>query len=134
MTIALPTCNRQDATRMAAKENQNRATLIPLVAEIGGRWHPSVPQLVRRLAKGATLRQGRDDDHFAAMLTSRWSARLSALLIRGNGAVLCAARCKQAPPRRPWDASTSALPHSLPEGDCLYELACVRCYASDEEA
>eukprot|EP00973_Karenia_brevis_P026959 3719429-Karenia_brevis.AAC.1 len=27
------------------------AALVPLVAEVGGRWHPSVPRLVRRVAQ-----------------------------------------------------------------------------------
>ena len=52
-------------------------TRVPLVAEIGGRWHPSVPLLVRRLAKEAAGRSGvtiagRDS---AAAFTARWSAR-----------------------------------------------------------
>ena len=29
--------------------------LVPLVAKIGGRWHPSVPQLVRRWALGLVI-------------------------------------------------------------------------------
>ena len=32
------------------------ACLVPLVAETGGRWHPSVPRLVRRLARAYVLR------------------------------------------------------------------------------
>ena len=66
----------------------DKKVLFSHPAEISGRWHPSVPQLVQRLAKDATSRHGRDDETFAALLTRRWSARLSALLIRGNGVVL----------------------------------------------
>ena len=32
------------------------ARLVPLVAEVGGRWHPSVPDLVRKWARAYVAR------------------------------------------------------------------------------
>ena len=57
-------------------------------------------------------------------MTARWSARLSALLFRGNAAVQRAARYVPLVSPRPWEADASSLPHLLPEGDCGYELLC----------
>ena len=103
------------------------AALVPLVAEIGGRWHPSVPRLVRRLAKECEARSGAaaSSGHFAAALTARWGARLSALVIRGNAAVHCKCRPAQPPDPRPWHAEAVPLPHLLPEGSCAFELLCL---------
>ena len=100
--------------------------LAPLVAEVGGRWHPSVPRIVRRLAKASAARStGPVRDNAAAAVAARWGARLSALLIRGNAAVQRAAQ--PAPPSAPrrWCCNAASLPHLLPEGDCLYEVLCV---------
>ena len=113
------------------------ATLVPLVAEIGGRWHPSVPQLVRRLAKESSTRSNAGvatAQACAAALAARWGARLSALLIRGNAAVHRAA-CREAPePPRAYVAVPSPLPHLSPEGECLYELLCGQPAAADSDA
>ena len=100
-------------------------SLIPLVVEIGGRWHPTVPRLVRRLAKDASARSANPGLDVAATMAARWGARLSALLIRGNAAVQRAAHCEQRNPPRPWVADVCPLPHLLPEGSCSFELACV---------
>ena len=71
-------------------------------------------------------RLARGTDRFAAALTARWGARLSALLIRGNAVVhrACWAALGVAP--RPWSGEAGPLPHSLPEGECNYELLCLR--------
>ena len=66
--------------------------LVPLVAEIGGRWHYSVPRLVRQLAKATAARSSARGQDYAAAIAARWGARLSALLIRGNAAVQRKAR------------------------------------------
>ena len=66
--------------------------LVPLVAEIGGRWHYSVPRLVRQLAKATAARSSAQGQDYAAAIAAGWGARLSALLIRGNAAVQRKAR------------------------------------------
>ena len=108
--------------------------LVPLVAEVGGRWHASVPRLVRRLAKEASSRSASVGQDGAAAMAARWGARLSALLMRGNAAVHRAARCVVPEPPRPWLADATPLPHLLPEGECTYELLCVQPYGADSEA
>ena len=109
-------------------------TLVPLVVEIGGRWHPSVPRLVRRLAKDAAGRSPvGDPDRYSAALTARWRARLSALLIRGNAAVQRACQPAFSSAPRPWSADTAPLPHSLPEDVCAYELLCGQPEESEED-
>ena len=107
--------------------------MVPLVAEIGGRWHPSVPRLVRRLAKDACARSANPGLDIAATMAARWGARLSALLIRGNAAVQRAAHCELRDEPRPWAAEVGSLPHLLPEGDCSYELACALSAALDSD-
>ena len=102
------------------------ALLVPLVAEVGGRWHPSVPRLVARLAKACAARSscpGRDGA--AAAVGARWAARLSALLIRGNAAVHRAAQPERPDIGRAWCGEVAPLPHLVPEGDCLYEVLCL---------
>ena len=97
--------------------------LVPLTAEAGGRWHPTIPPLVRKLAKEYVWRTpGLEDDALGAIV-ARWGARLSALLIRGNGVVVRAC-CDLS-----WAASPHvdvpghpSLHHLVPEGDCAYEL------------
>ena len=86
---------RRHADKVDRQYRQRRpgTTLVPLVAEIGGRWHPSVPRLVRRLAKDACARSANPGLDIAATMAARWGARLSALLIRGNAAVQRAAHC-----------------------------------------
>ena len=112
--------SRQYARRRAG------SSLVPLVAEIGGRWHPSVPRLVRRFAKDAASRSVTPSQECATALAARWCARLSALLICGNAAVQRAARCEHPAQPRPWCADAAALPHQLPEGVCMY---CTSCFA-----
>ena len=77
------------------------AMLIPLVAEVGGRWHPTVPRLVRRLAKECAARSS-GIGVGAAAIAARWGARLSSLLIRGNAAVLRRSRPELPLAPRPW--------------------------------
>ena len=110
------------------------AVLLPLVAEVGGRWPPSVPRLVRRLAKEYAARNEALDVDATSAVVARWAARLSALLIRGNAAVHRAARARPPADPRPWRAGISPLPHLLPEGDCAYELVCgLGCASSGED-
>ena len=112
-------------------------SLVPLVAEIGGRWHPSVPRLVRKWAKEAAGRSHvTNTEQYAAATAARWGARLSALLIRGNAAVQRAARpqCGRSP--RPWQDDAGALPHQVPGGPSSFELLCsaLPCCSDDELA
>ena len=105
------------------------------MAEVGGRWHFSVPRLVRQLAKECAARaSGPGRGGAAAAIAARWGARLSALLIRGNAAVQRAGQpTLPLAPRRPWEADAPPLPHALPEGDCSYELLCTGAVPSDED-
>ena len=100
--------------------------LVPLVAEVGGRWHPSVPGLVRNLARERASRYPVFQDEASAALVSRWSARLSALLIKGNAAVVRHSVAIDPAPIRvdSWEGARTGLPHLLPEGDSSYELVC----------
>ena len=109
---------------------------MPLVVEVGGRWRPSVPDFVRRLAKEQVARRPAlrtCSDAAASALTARWAARLSALLARGNAAVVRATQTAPVAFVRPWCADAVPLPHSLPEGDCEYDLLCQALYGSDAE-
>ena len=98
--------------------------LLPLVAEVGGRWHASVPRLVRSLAKACAARSSCRADSLASAVVARWAARLSALLIRGNAAVYRAIQPPVTDPSLCRNAPTVALPHLVPEGACLYEVVC----------
>ena len=98
------------------------AKLLPLTAEIGGRWHPSVPMLIRRLARDYVARCPGLDASAVGPVVARWGARLSALLLRGNAAVMRAGGLPR-PTTLGVDAPGSAsLCHSLPVGECAYEL------------
>ena len=62
--------------------------------------------------------------NICALVVARWSARLSALLIQGNAAVVRSTQLNIAFPHRAWNDTATVLPHSLPEGECFYELLC----------
>ena len=98
--------------------------LYPLVVEVGGRWHPSVPPLLRRLAReslGLSADPSGLSDSIGPVV-SRWMARLSAALIRGNAAVHRRAGYLP-PPVVPAEAGIGGpLAHMVPEGDSAYEL------------
>ena len=90
--------------------------------ETGGRWHVSIPPLVRCLAKEYLQRTpGLEDDALGAVV-ARWGARLSALLIRGNGAVVRAGGPPLAVSPHVDIIGNSGLHDLVPEGDCAYEL------------
>ena len=98
------------------------ARLYPLVVETGGRWHPSVPPLLRRLARAYVAKTPGLGSDAVGLVVSRWAARLSAALLRGNAATL--RRAGFAPPRPcPVDLGDSVpLAHVVPEGTSAYEL------------
>ena len=58
-------------------------------------------------------------DEASAALVSRWSARLSAILIKGNAAVVRHSVALEPAPVRlaTWEGGRDGLPHLLPEGD-----------------
>ena len=97
------------------------AVLVPLVVEIGGRWHDTVPPLVRRLAREYVARTPALAGS-AASVTGRWAARLSAALLRGNAAVMLAARCELPTVARSSSPPGAYLPQCVPAGDSAYEL------------
>ena len=97
--------------------------LVPLTAETGGRWHHTIPPLVRKLAKEYLWRTPGLEEAALGAVVARWGARLSALLIRGNG-VAVRSCCDLS-----WAVSPHVdvpghplLHHLVPEGDCAYEL------------
>ena len=98
--------------------------LHPLVVEVGGRWHPSVTSLLRRLAR-ESLGQLSDPSglsHSIGPVVSRWMARLSAALIRGNAAVHRRAGYWPPPVVQAESGVGGPLAHMVPEGDSAYEL------------
>ena len=86
------------------------AVLIPLIVETGGRWHASIPGLVRGLARDYVARTPGLDASAVSAVVARWAARLSAILIRGNGMLFRA-------------AGLSAVEEPFP-GDAAAGLAC----------
>ena len=96
--------------------------MMMMMVGIGGRWHSSVPPLLRRLAREYVARTPALAGS-ASLVTARWTARLSAALLRGNSAVVLAARpafVSVAP--RAGAFLGAGLPHLLPDGDSAYEL------------
>ena len=92
-----------------------------------------MPRLVRQLAKECAARTAGPGREYSSAIAARWAARLSALLVRGNAAVQRAARTERCLAPRPWSEGVGALPHLLPEGECLYELACLPELGSEDE-
>ena len=98
------------------------ARLVPLIVEVGGRWHESVPLLLLRLARAYVARAPGLEPEAVGLVVSRWAARLSAALLRGNAAVLRRAGYS-IPPRCDADIGDGApLAHLVPEGPSAYEL------------
>ena len=109
--------SRQYASRLPG------ARLVPLVLEVGGRWHPSVPPLLRRLARAYVLRApGMDPAAGPSLVLARWMARLSAALIRGNAAVFRRAGYASASLPHEDLLAGGPWPHLVPEGDNVFEL------------
>ena len=98
------------------------ARLVPLIVETGGRWHPSVPPLLRRWARAYVARTVGLGDDATGLVVARWGARLSAALLRGNAAVH--RRAGYAPVATLHSQATHGGPlaHLLPEGESAYEL------------
>ncbi len=98
------------------------ARLVPLVVEVGDRWHDSVHPLLLRLARAYVVRALGLGPEATGRVMAHWAARLSAALLRGNAAVLRRAGCT--PP--PWThvdvADGSPLARLVPEGPSAYEL------------
>ena len=92
-----------------------------LVVEAGGRWHSSIPALVRGLARDYVARTPGLDATAVSAVVARWAARLSATLIRGNGLLFRAAGLSAVEEAFPGDAA-AGLACCIPEGDCAYEL------------
>ncbi len=97
--------------------------LVPLVVEVGGRWHKSVPALARDLAREYVARTPGLSGYAQGAVVARWQARWSALLIRGVAGV----KRELAGPRASWmdspaGPSRDGLCHLEPEGACAYEL------------
>ena len=100
--------------------------LHPLVVEVGGRWHPTVPPLLRRLAR-EYVRHSLDlgsgsGSNAVGLVVARWMARLSAIFIRSNAAVHHRAGYAPLPARVGEPSPGGPLAHLVPEGDSAYEL------------
>ena len=89
--------------------------------EDGGRWHASVPSLVRGLARAYVARAAGLDPSAVAFVVDRWAARLSAILLRGNAATIRAAGYSAGAPPPSGDA-LPGLACCIPEGDSAFEL------------
>ena len=92
--------------------------------------------MVRQFGKEYGARQASVGVDGVAAAIARWAAGLSALLIKGNGAVLRAfsAALGEAFGTGAQDGACDArIPHNLPDGDCAYELRCVLGVARAEE-
>ena len=96
--------------------------MVPLVVEAGGRWHPDAELLLRRLARAYVRRTAGLDNGALGAVVARWSARLSAVLIRGGAAVLRRAGFVGPPVARGAVPHAGSLPHVLPEGESVYDL------------
>ena len=121
-------CRREGGEHKGGQQYKHRvpgSRLVPLTAEAGGRWHSSVPPLVRKLAREYIQRTpGLDVDSYDACgaVVARWGARLSALLIRGNGAVVRAGTLSHPIAPHVDVPGNPGLHDLVPEGDCAYEL------------
>ena len=96
--------------------------MVPLTAEVGGRWHPGAVKLLRQLAREYVARTPGLDATATGAVVARWAARLSATLIRGNAAVERAAWADRETLCGVGGDEEGVLGHQLPEGDCAYEL------------
>ena len=98
------------------------ARLYPLICEVGGRWHPSVAPLLRRLARAYVARAAGLGEDATGLVVSRWMARLSAALLRGNAAIY--RRAGYTPPAAfvAEGGDGGPLAHLVPEGTSAYEL------------
>ena len=98
------------------------ARLVPLVVEAGGRWHPDAELLLRQLARAYVRRTAGLDNGALGAVVARWSARLSAVLIRGGAAVLRRAGFVGPPVPRGVLPHAGSWQHPLPEGESAYDL------------
>ena len=96
--------------------------LVPLIVETGGRWHEAATRLLKVLARGYVARTPGLEAHAVGLVLDRWAARLSAILIRGNAAVVRARGAPYEAPAHVEEPGGPPLPHRLPEGDSAYEL------------
>ena len=110
------------------------AHLLPLVVESGGRWHPEAQTLLRQLARAYVRRTAGLDDSALSTVVARWAMRLSAVLLRGNAAVLRAAGWVPPPGSRDTVPLSGPLAHLAPEGDSAYELLVGEgCYLPEDD-
>ena len=109
------------------------AQLLPLVAESGGRWHPEAQTLLRQLARAYVRRTAGLDDSALSTVVARWAMRLSAVLLRGNAAVLRAAGWVPPSGSRSTVPLTGPLAHVVPEGDSVFELLVAPSYFLPED-
>ena len=92
------------------------------MAESGGRWHPEAQTLLRQLARAYVRRTAGLNFSALSTVVAWWAMRLSAVLIRGNAAVLRAAGWVPPPGSRNAVPLSGSLAHLAPEGDSAYEL------------
>ena len=77
--------------------------------------------MVRTLARDYVSRTPGLEASAVSKVVERWAARLSATLLRGNGALYRAAGLSAVEPALPGDAA-AGMACCIPEGDCAYEL------------
>ena len=83
---------------------------------------PVVPPLARKLAREYIQRTPGIDEDSCGAVVARWGARLSALLIRGNGAVVRAGTLSHPIAPHVDFPGNPELHDLVPEGECAYEL------------
>ena len=98
------------------------ARLVPLAVEVGGRWHPTVPALLRTWARAYVARALGLGGEAVGLVVARWAARLSAALLRGNAATLRRAGFAPTTPPVAEGGDDGPLAYLLPEGSSAYEL------------
>ena len=77
---------------------------------------------MRRLARAYVARTAGLEAGSAGVVVARWGARLSAILIRGNGATVRAGGVPLAPAPHYDVEGAPGLACSVPDGDSAYEL------------
>ena len=108
-------------SKVQYKHRSPGAVLIPLTAEVGGRWAQPAVKLLRKLSREYISREPALPSSSLGPVVGRWAARLSAILIRGNAAVVRAGGGEFSPSPEVGISGSHTLAHLVPEGKCTYE-------------
>ena len=98
------------------------ASLVPVVGEIGGRWHPSVHGLLQRMARDACRRNPLWGDGAAKAVVRRWGLRLSAVVMRAVAQVALEAIPRLNQPPVAEQLAAVVLPDLLADSEGSYNI------------